>query len=167
MCCIESLFLRGCKISGQLTNQLGLSKNLHTLALTDNSFSGPLPPASRELSSLTYLDLSNNTLTGSIPIFLGELSSLTYLDLSNNKLNGTISEIHFVNLRNLAFFYANRNLVNFKINSKWVPPFQILALRLRSCHLGPQFPSWLYSQKHLSKLDISNTRISDIIPRWF
>ncbi|KDO62658.1 hypothetical protein CISIN_1g047929mg [Citrus sinensis] len=140
---LESLFLRGCKISGQLTNQLGLFKNLHTLALSDNSVSGPLPPAS------------------------GELSSLTYLDLSNNNLNGMISEIHFGNLTELAFFYANGNSVNFKINSKWVPPFQLLALRLRSCHLGPHFPSWLHSQKHLSKLDISNTRISDIIPRWF
>ena len=140
---LESLFLRGCKISGQLTNQLRLFKNLHALALSDNSLSGPLPAA------------------------LEELSSLTYLDLSNNKLNGTISEIHFVNLTELAFFYANGNSVNFKINSKWVPPFQLLALRLRSCHLGPQFPSWLHSQKHLSMLDISNTRISDIIPRWF
>ncbi|KAK9209692.1 hypothetical protein WN944_002060 [Citrus x changshan-huyou] len=104
---LESLFLRGCKISGQLTNQLGLFKNLHTLAISDNSVSGPLPPAS------------------------GELSSLTYLDLSNNNLNGMISEIHFGNLTELAFFYANGNSVNFKINSKWVPPFQLLALRLR------------------------------------
>ncbi|KAK9212659.1 hypothetical protein WN943_002041 [Citrus x changshan-huyou] len=135
---LESLFLRGCKISGQLTNQLGLFKNLHTLALSDNSVSGPLPPAS------------------------GELSSLTYLDLSNNNLNGMISEIHFGNLTELAFFYANGNSVNFKINSKWVPPFQLLALRLRSCHLGPHFPSWLHSQKHLN---VAYNRLSGSLPK--
>ncbi|ESR37403.1 hypothetical protein CICLE_v10029837mg [Citrus x clementina] len=164
---LESLVLSGCHISGHLTNQLGQFKSLHTLELRDNSLSGPLPPALGELSSMTNLDLFNNTLDGAIPMSLGQLSHLELLDLSNNRLNGTLSEIHFVNLTKLTSFSAFGNSLIFKVNQSWVPPFQLEKLRLRSCHLGPQFPSWLRSQKHLFILDISNTRISDTIPRWF
>ncbi|KAK9175505.1 hypothetical protein WN944_027512 [Citrus x changshan-huyou] len=164
---LESLVLSGCHICGHLTNQLGQFKSLHTLELRDNSLSGPLPPALGELSSMKNLDLFNNTLDGAIPMSLGQLSHLELLDLSNNRLNGTLSEIHFVNLTKLTSFSAFGNSLIFKVNQSWVPPFQLEKLRLRSCHLGPQFPSWLRSQKHLFILDISNTRISDTIPRWF
>ncbi|GAY61198.1 hypothetical protein CUMW_207990 [Citrus unshiu] len=164
---LESLVLSGCHICGHLTNQLGQFKSLHTLELRDNSLSGPLPPALGELSSMTNLDLFNNTLDGAIPMSLGQLSHLELMDLSNNRLNGTLSEIHFVNLTKLTSFSAFGNSLIFKVNQSWVPPFQLEKLRLRSCHLGPQFPSWLRSQKHLFILDISNTRISDTIPRWF
>ncbi|GAY67687.1 hypothetical protein CUMW_258540 [Citrus unshiu] len=142
--------LGGCHISGHLTNQLGQFKCLHTLELRDNSLSGPLPPALGELSSMTNLDLFSNTLNGAIPM-----------------LNGTISEIHFVNLTKLTSFSISENSLILQVNPNWVPPFQLDTLHLRSCHLGPHFPSWLHSQKHLSVLDISNTRISDTIPRWF
>ena len=49
----------------------------------------------------------------------------------------------------------------------WVPPFQLLSLRLASCKLGPRFPSWLRTQNRLSELDISNSKISDVLPDWF
>ncbi|KAK9185570.1 hypothetical protein WN943_025926 [Citrus x changshan-huyou] len=127
----------------------------------------PLSPALGELSSMTNLDLFSNTLNGAIPMSLGQLSHLKHLDLSHNRLNGTISEIHFVNLTKLTSFSISENSLILQVNPNWVPPFQLDTLHLRSCHLGPHFPSWLHSQKHLSVLDISNTRISDTIPRWF
>ncbi|KAK9209709.1 hypothetical protein WN944_002077 [Citrus x changshan-huyou] len=140
---LESLYLRECQIFGHLTNQLGQFKRLN------------------------FLDLSNNQMDGSIPLSLGQIGNLESLDLSNNKLNGTVSEIHFVNLTKLVSFRANGNSLIFKINPNWVPPFQLFVLELRSCHLGPRFPLWLQSQKKLNDLDISNTRISDKIPRGF
>ncbi|KAK9209706.1 hypothetical protein WN944_002074 [Citrus x changshan-huyou] len=140
---LESLYLSGCQIFGHLTNQLGRFKRLN------------------------FLDLSNNQIYGSIPFSLGQIASLEYLILSNNKLNGTVSEIHFVNLTKLVWFRVNGNSLIFKINPNWVPPFQLTLLELRSCHLGPRFPSWLQSQKKLNDLDISSTRISAKIPRGF
>ncbi|ESR37404.1 hypothetical protein CICLE_v10027808mg [Citrus x clementina] len=164
---LESLVLSSSQISGHLTSQLGQFKSLRTLSLDDNCISGPLPPALGDLSSLTRLDLSRNMLNGSIPLSLGKISHLEYLDLSNNKMNGTLSEIHFVNLTKLTWFSASGNSLILQVNPYWVPPFQLKTLLLMSCHLGPQFPSWLHSQKNLSVLDISNARISDTIPRWF
>ncbi|KAK2639693.1 hypothetical protein Ddye_027488 [Dipteronia dyeriana] len=141
---LELLDFSNCQLSGLLTDQLGQFKNLETL------------------------DLSNNSISGHIPSSLGELSSLRKLDLSHNKLNGTLSQIHFNNLTRLVDFkaFGNSQIV-VKVNSNWVPPFQLRILKLRSCHMGPHFPSWLRSQKNLTDLDISNNGISDIIPDWF
>ncbi|KAL5735938.1 hypothetical protein ACOSQ2_030726 [Xanthoceras sorbifolium] len=141
---LESLDLSNCQLRGNLTDQLGRFKNLKTLMLHNNSICGPIPSC------------------------LGELSSLRKLDLSKNKLNGTLSEIHFSNLTRLVDFdvYDNSQIV-VEINFDWVPPFQLEILRLRSCQVGPHFPSWLHSQKFLSILDISNSGISDVIPDWF
>ena len=41
-------------------------------------------------SSLKILDLSENSFTGSIPPYIGELSSLKALSLYSNKLNRTL-----------------------------------------------------------------------------
>ncbi|KAL5737629.1 hypothetical protein ACOSP7_030390 [Xanthoceras sorbifolium] len=141
---LELLDLSNCQLRGNLTNQLGRFKNLKTL------------------------DLHNNSICGSIPSCLGKLSSLRRLDLSKNKLNGTLSEIHFSNLTRLVDFEVSDNSqIVVEINYDWVPPFQLEILHLRSCQMGPHFPSWLHSQKLLNDLDISNSGISDAIPDWF
>ncbi|KAL5735972.1 hypothetical protein ACOSQ2_030760 [Xanthoceras sorbifolium] len=141
---LELLDLSNCQLHGNLTDQLGRFKNLKTLNLHNNSICGP------------------------IPLFLGEVSSLRSLYISKNKLNGTLSEIHFSNLTRLVGFDASDNSqIVLEINSDWVPPFQLEMLCLRSCQMGPHFPSWLHSQKFLSSLDISNSGISDAIPNWF
>ncbi|KAK3199698.1 hypothetical protein Dsin_023113 [Dipteronia sinensis] len=189
---LQSLDLFNCQLSGHLTDQLGRFKNLETLELRTNSISGPIPssigelsslktldlsenyisgpiPSSIvELSSLKKLDLSENSISGPIPSSIGELSSLETVYLSNNKLNGTLSQIHFSNLTRLVHFEASDNsLIVVKLNSDWVPPFQLWSFSLRSCQMGPHFPLWLHSQKSLNQLDISNNGISDVIPDWF
>jgi hypothetical protein len=52
-------------------------------------------------------------------------------------------------------------------SENWVPSFQLYTISLRSCILGPSFPKWLWSQKYLQQLDISDARISDVVPVWF
>ena len=53
------------------------------------------------------------------------------------------------------------------LSSSFAPPFQLKNIRLGSCRIGPQFPSWLRTQHEFSVLDISNTGISDAMPDWF
>ncbi|KAJ4725086.1 Leucine-rich repeat receptor protein kinase [Melia azedarach] len=188
---LESLNFSESRLYGQLTDQLGKFKNLLALNLNYNNISGPLPLVIGELSSLRSLevsfnklegfipmslgqllflrnlDLSFNKLEGSIPLSLGQLSSLEYLRFSYNNLNRTLSQFHFFNLTKLTHFCARENSLILEVNPDWVPTFQLQSLLLSSCHLGPKFPSWLQSQKHLSRLDISNTGIVDTIPSWF
>ncbi|KAK2639618.1 hypothetical protein Ddye_027413 [Dipteronia dyeriana] len=141
---LKNLDMRRCQLFGQLPNeQLGQAK------------------------SLEVLDIGYNFISSYVPSSLGELSSLQRLYIGYNKLNGTISEIHFANLTRLTYFDASGNSVTLKVNHDWVPPFQLVTLTLRSCLIGPQFPSWLHSQQKLAYLDISDTRTKDSIPSWF
>ncbi|TYG99026.1 hypothetical protein ES288_A10G164100v1 [Gossypium darwinii] len=136
----ESLAFASCQLSGQLTDQLEHFKNLKELSLNDNSIFGPIPTS------------------------LGKLANLEKVEIYNNLLEGVVSEKHFANHTKLRFFEGSDNSLVLRANPYWVPPFQLRLLGLRSLHIGPSFPLWLRSQKHLEYLDISNSTISDTIP---
>uniref|UniRef100_A0A0E0LCM3 non-specific serine/threonine protein kinase n=1 Tax=Oryza punctata TaxID=4537 RepID=A0A0E0LCM3_ORYPU len=58
--------LRNNKLSGRLPNTIRWLKSLDSLDLSENKFSGPIPPEI-ELLNLNFLNLSNNQLSGEIP----------------------------------------------------------------------------------------------------
>ena len=131
--------------------------NLHR-----NQIIGSLPDLTT-FPSLRELWLAKNHLNWTIPISLGNLSNLEFLYLEDNALEGVISETHFSNLTKLKGLGLANTLVVFNINFDWVPPFQLKMIGLRSSQLGPRFPKWLQTQKNLSYLDISNSKISDTL----
>nr|CAD1844855.1 unnamed protein product [Ananas comosus var. bracteatus] len=173
LCKIEYVDFSWNNFSGEITELLeGLSQchpapNLTQLILAHNLLSGSIPSSIENLSSLQVLFLQSNRLTGVIPKGLGRLSMLRLLDVSSNLLNGVISEAHFTNLSRLKEFYISLNNLSLTVSSDWVPPFQLNIIYMPSCHLGPDFPAWLRTQKGFSKLDISNAGISDTLPDWF
>ncbi|KAH9651593.1 hypothetical protein KPL70_026807 [Citrus sinensis] len=172
-CNLRSISLSGIQLSHQKVSQVlaifsgCVSDVLESLDLSNTTLSGSLTNQIGKFKVLNSVDLSENSISGQVPWSLGKLSSLRYLDISNNQLNGTVSEIHFANLSSLTFFYASRNSLTLKANPNWVPVFQLEELDLRSCYLGPPFPSWLHSQNHLVNLDISDSGIVDTIPNRF
>ncbi|KAI3958439.1 hypothetical protein MKW98_011127 [Papaver atlanticum] len=94
-----------------------------------------------------------NKLNGSVPESFGRLSKLNFLRLAFNDLEGIISEAHFANMTSLDELEVH-SLV-FQLKPDWIPPFQLQVANLQACHLGPQFPKWLQTQKNIS------------IPEWF
>ncbi|WKA07343.1 hypothetical protein VitviT2T_025184 [Vitis vinifera] len=171
--------------------------DLGSLNTESNNFHGIVPNDIGNLTSITYLDLSYNALeveifrslgnlcsfqllnflsslsidrnsfSGHIPISLGGISSLRYLRIRENFFEGIISEKHLANLTSLEKLDASSNLLTLQVSSNWTPPFQLRALDLGSCLLGPQFPAWLQTQKHLEYLNMSYAGISGVIPAWF
>ncbi|KAH7852482.1 hypothetical protein Vadar_025337 [Vaccinium darrowii] len=164
---LEELNLMFNSFTGQLPNYLGEFKNLERLCVDYNSFSGPLPSSLGRLSHLRELDARYNQLNGSIPVGLGQLSNLQFLDLSGNSLGGMLYEQHFTTLKSLKELHLSSNSLVINVSSQWVPPFQLQILEMGSCTLGPQFPTWLQTQRHVTRLDMSNASISDIMPDWF
>ncbi|XP_075640053.1 receptor-like protein EIX1 [Castanea sativa] len=164
---LEILALYNVQLSGQLTDELGQFKNLVFLSLGNNSISGPIPWSIGNLSSLRSLHLEANQINGTLPPSFGHLSKLESLYIYSNMLEGVVSDIHFTNLTRLTLLYASKNRLTLKVSLDWIPPFQLKYLVLGSWNLGPQFPSWLCSQKQLLSLDISNTGIIDAVPPWF
>ncbi|XP_059627560.1 receptor-like protein EIX2 [Cornus florida] len=163
---IETLDLSKNKLWGHFP-ELGKSKKLVYLDLSDNFLSGQLPVSLGRLCSLKYLRLYNTNLSGPLPESLGQLAQLESFFVSQNSLKGVISEVHFANPTKLKFLDGSRNQLSLSVSTNWVPPFQLRELLFRSCRLGPQFPHWLHSQKNLLILDMSHTGISGTIPRWF
>lgn len=172
-CNLRSISLSGIRLSHQKISEVlaifsgCVSGVLESLDLSNTTLSGSLTNQVQKFKVLNTVDLSENSISGQVPWSLGKLSSLRYLDISNNQLNGTVSEIHFANLLNLTYFYASGNSLALKANPNWVPVFQLEELDLRSCYVGPPFPSWLHSQNHLVNLDISHSGILDTIPNRF
>ena len=77
------------KMSGNIPDIFAGMKNLTSLDLSLQQFSGTLPPSMGELTSLEYLYLEHNQLEGSIDI-LGNLKNLETISLGYNKFSGAI-----------------------------------------------------------------------------
>ncbi|CAI0453640.1 unnamed protein product [Linum tenue] len=165
---LQELSLSSCQLHGQLTDRIGMFKNLNLLKLQNNSISGPLPISFGEMKSLYHVDLSRNKINGRFPTSFGALAGLSYVDISQNAMHGVVlPEIHFANLTKLAYFFASGNHMVFKAKPDWVPSRLIQMLNLESWYVGPGFPHWLNGLQYLSSLDLSNTGISEPIPDWF
>ncbi|CAL4962784.1 unnamed protein product [Urochloa decumbens] len=170
LCNLQQLSLVYNNINDDLTNfmerlpKCSWSKlcklNLHRANLT-----GQLPIWIGNLTSLSYLDLARNMLSGHVPNGIGALSNLTYLSLSLNNFSGVLSKEHFTSLVNLKFLNLTQNSLKLDFDENWVPPFRLTEGNFGSCDMGPLFPAWLRFQTGIRKLNISNTRISDVLPR--
>uniref|UniRef100_A0ACD5UUY4 Uncharacterized protein n=1 Tax=Avena sativa TaxID=4498 RepID=A0ACD5UUY4_AVESA len=166
---LEELEIYINNINGPVATLLGRlhGKTLDQLKLFENYLTGNLPDQLGHLTNLTSLDLSNNLLSGEIPLGIGGFTKLTELMLGGNNFDGAITERHLVQLANLNHLDLSQNSLAMVVNEKWVPPFNLDTLALKSCRLGPKFPEWLRSQKSIYILDISNTSIAGPIPPWF
>ncbi|KAM3743831.1 hypothetical protein ACB098_06G004700 [Castanea mollissima] len=164
---LEILEMGSAQLSGHLTDELGKFKNLVILSLGYNSISGPIPLSIGNLSSLRSLYLESNQINGTLPQSFGLLSKLESLNIGLNKLEGVVLEVHLANLMRLKTLFASQNRLTLEISDNWTAPFQINTLVLGSWNLGSKFPWWLYSQKQLLSLDISNAGIIDVVPPWF
>ncbi|WJX31801.1 hypothetical protein P8452_20194 [Trifolium repens] len=137
-----------------------LTKDLTNLDLHSSNIHGEIPSSLLNLQNLRYLDLSFNQLQGSISDGVGNLSSLQYLYIGDNNFSGEISEKTFSKLSNLDSLDLSSSNFVFQFDLDWVPPFQLQDLILGNTNQGPNFPSWIYTQKSLKSLDLSSSGIS-------
>ncbi|RHN58975.1 putative leucine-rich repeat-containing, plant-type, leucine-rich repeat domain, L [Medicago truncatula] len=191
---LQNLNLSNNNLQGQISYSIERVTTLAILDLSKNSLNGLIPNFFDKLVNLVALDLSYNMLSGSIPSTLGQdhgqnslkelrlsinqlngslersiyqLSNLVVLNLAVNNMEGIISDVHLANFSNLKVLDLSFNHVTLNMSKNWVPPFQLETIGLANCHLGPQFPKWIQTQKNFSHIDISNAGVSDYVPNWF
>ncbi|KAL4634627.1 hypothetical protein ACB092_04G213700 [Castanea dentata] len=164
----SSIDLSSNELEGKVPRSLGNLCNLREIRLSGNKWSQEISEIfERNLSSLRSLDLQSNQINGTLPQSFGQLSKLEYLTIGLNMLEGVVLEVHFASLMRLKTLVAAQNRLTLEVSDNWTPPFQLNHLDLGSWNLGPKFPLWLCSQRQLSTLGISNTRISDAVPPSF
>ncbi|PIA26896.1 hypothetical protein AQUCO_08600046v1 [Aquilegia coerulea] len=164
---LQVLDLRNNFLSGPIPTSLGTMSALTELALDSNQLSGDIPLSFGKLSNMKMLSLAFNQFSGTVPDCLGQFSQLTELNLGSNQFQGVVSGLHFARLSKLKYLDLGMNSLSIKIQSGWVPPFQLKSVSLESCVVGPQFPDWLQTQMDLDTLNMSSAGISDSIPNWF
>ncbi|XP_068646309.1 receptor-like protein 46 [Aristolochia californica] len=113
--------------------------------------------------NLAYLDLSGNQFSGSIPSAMGNLTSLEFLYLNSNSIDGKIPR-SFNNLCNLRILQLSGNSI-----SSWERLTRCLANSLEtldvSIHqLTRDLPNWLTNLSSLAYLDLSGNEFSGSIP---
>ncbi|KAK7261358.1 hypothetical protein RIF29_27667 [Crotalaria pallida] len=147
-------------LNGSIPKWIGQFKYLEHLDLSNNMLYGPIPATIGNLSSLTYLHVDSNRLNGSLPMDLWQLSKLEILGIGYNSISGNLSEQSFTKLSNLKALTLDFSDFNFNFGTHWEPPFQLDEISMSNCKVGPEFPSWLYTQRKLYFLDISSSGLS-------
>lgn len=135
---VTRLDLARYKLAGSITSSLANLTFLRELDLSDNGFSGELPPLSH-LHKLEILNLSSNAFQGVIPDSLLNCSNLRVLDLSRNHLVGEVP-------------YQVGRLSNLSV------------LRLSWNNLTGIIPATLSNITHLSKVALSFNHFTGNIP---
>ncbi|CAH2067203.1 unnamed protein product [Thlaspi arvense] len=165
---LKALDLSGNEFSGSIELQgICEMKNMQDLDLSRNKLEGRFPLCLTSLRGLRVLDLSSNQLTGNVPSALGNLESLKYLSLSDNNFEGLFSVGSLANLSELRVLQLGSQSNSFQLESEssWKPKFQLSVIALSSCNLE-NVPHFLLHQKDLSRIDLSDNKISGIFPHW-
>ncbi|XP_060186751.1 probable inactive receptor kinase At5g10020 [Lycium barbarum] len=105
---LRTLSLSGNSFTGRVVPALGSLYTLQHLDLSGNLFYGPIPARINEVWSLNYLNLSNNNFTGGYPSGISKLQQLKVLDLHNNKIWGDIGDL-FYELRGVQHLDLSNN----------------------------------------------------------
>ncbi|CAL8152134.1 unnamed protein product [Prunus armeniaca] len=138
-------------------------KKLYYLDLRNNSLQGELliPPP-----STYYFFISNNQFTGEIPPTICSLSSLQILDLSNNNLSGKIRQCIGNFSQSLSVLNLRNNKFHGAIPSTFSKGNVLRNLDLNGNQLEGSLPQSLLTCGELEVLDLGNNKIQDTFPNW-
>ncbi|KAK9291899.1 hypothetical protein L1049_019850 [Liquidambar formosana] len=128
---VISLSLASNGFSGTLSPSITKLKFLVSLELQDNNLSGVLPDYLGNMTHLQNLNLSHNNFNGSIPIAWGQLSNLKHLVLRGNNLTGSIPD-SFANITGLRELDLSFNDLTGRIPAQLflIPTFNYTGTRL-------------------------------------
>ncbi|KAF7817107.1 putative inactive leucine-rich repeat receptor-like protein kinase [Senna tora] len=137
--------------------------HLETLDLSNNIFSGKIPPQLGLLSSLIYLDVGGNVLEGEIPSSITNITTLQYLTLASNQLVGEIpGDIGVLN--NLKWIYLGYNNLSGQIPKSIGELVWLNHLDLVYNNLSGQIPQSLGNLSNLEFLFLYKNSLTGPIP---
>ncbi|KNA21769.1 hypothetical protein SOVF_040190 [Spinacia oleracea] len=142
--------------------------SLRVLDLSYNKLAGEIPLWLQNLTTLETLDLSENQFVGNIgSSSLVHVLSLEYLALSNNHLVIPGSFQSFASHTKLKYFIADSNHLVHEVSNRDIQPFThgLHILSLSNCALFA-YPRFLYDQRDLRIIDLSDNTLHGEFPLW-
>ncbi|XXG54861.1 hypothetical protein AAC387_Pa03g2638 [Persea americana] len=158
-------FLYHCDMSanalqGNLPPRMGIG-TLQWLFLSDNNFSGEMPPGLMKSINMAYLALSNNRLQGEMLPGNVSMEGLVCLELDGNEFTipPDLSKTPFLVILNIRNNHLSGNI------SSWLPVNQYLTVLLvRGNHFEGSIPSHICQMESLHLLDLSDNSLGGAIP---
>ncbi|XP_008775355.2 receptor-like protein EIX2 [Phoenix dactylifera] len=160
------LSLSANNLHGGIAYSLCNMRSLRFLVLSSNQLSGEIPDCWENLVRMQFLSLANNNLSGVIPGSIGSLPLLNVLDLTNNSLGGELPVLK--GCKELVLLNLEQNKLTGSLPT-WIGESlsRLLILSLRSNMFTGDIPLQLSQLSFLHFLDLSNNRLSGIIPASF
>ncbi|CAL9766773.1 unnamed protein product [Musa acuminata subsp. burmannicoides] len=160
---LQYLDLSDNKITGEIPQFL---PKLKYLLLSNNSFSGNLPPRiSDTMPNLQWFDLSTNNMSGGIPFSYCRSSNLERLQLSENNLSGEVPNC-WKNSSNLLLLDLSNNKLVGGVPDSLCNLQMLESLHLSYNNLSGPIPHCLKSCTELSTLDLGHNNFIGNIPTW-
>jgi Leucine-rich repeat (LRR) protein len=138
-------------------------ERLHTLHLSFNKISGPLPEALGACRALKNLWLKGNKLTGPIPDSVAQLPELEYLDVHANSLSGPLPTIW--NTPKLEIFRGEDNGITGALPEQLFQQPNLEQVFLHSNKLTGPLPGTLSAAANLHSLLLADNMLSGPIPK--
>ncbi|XP_065870518.1 receptor-like protein EIX1 [Euphorbia lathyris] len=159
-------------LSGEIRPSLLKLKSLQYLDLSLNTFNQiPIPDFLGSLQSLQYLNLSKAGFTGVVPLALGNLSTLNFLDVSSEFSSLSANSFDWitrlVSLKHLAMDGTDLSLVSTNLFEALNMLPSLTSLHLSACGLSGPISSLSHVNfTSLEVLDLSLNNFNSLFPDW-
>jgi len=137
--------------------------SLYSLDLSNNLFTGYVPPEIGLLTNLNKLFLSFNSLQGSIPSHIGLLTKLSNLDISHCGISGNIPKEIFNAQSLLQELWLTDNSIANSIPTEIVLLSKLRYVELANNLLSGTLPDFSLMSK-LQILNLRSNRITGLVP---
>lgn len=152
---------------GAIPATLSQLKNLKSLELQENNFTGDIPASFGEFTQLESLSLFNNLLNGTISSSLGNISTLKELRLAYNPFQPGQLPSQLSNLTNLEYLWLSGcNLVG-EIPESLTRLTKLTNLDLSFNGLTGSIPSSITEMKSIEQIELFKNSLSGELPvKW-
>jgi Leucine-rich repeat (LRR) protein len=166
---LESLYLYGNSLNGNIPVSLFSLPSLQVLRLSSNQFSGQLKEFSNVSSyMLEYIYLDDNQLEGPIPMSIFEFRGLIGLSLGSNKFNNSLKNFpdFMRNQSYLSYLDLSNNQIYGELPTS-IGQFGAFAqyLSFSSNKFHGSIPRSICNAIHLQLIDLSNNSFGGEIPQ--
>ncbi|CAL4890700.1 unnamed protein product [Urochloa decumbens] len=143
-------------LTGNLSELRSL-KNLVSLQLFFNNFSGGVPPEFGEFRDLVNLSLYNNNLTGELPASLGSWGKLNFIDVSTNSLSGPIPP-DMCKQGTMLKLLMLENAFSGGIPATYASCKTLVRFRVSKNRLSGEVPEGLWALPNVNVLDLAENQ---------